>query len=291
MAESIELLTYLNGRIMPHSQASPLLQRINAASIGGFYDAERTFGGKVFKLRSHLERLYRGLDASSIDPQISIEELERITLGVIEANLSLLPNGHEYIVTQIVNQSQRQSPDDTGTINVVVYCQPLDFTRFARSYIDGVRIVTPNTYGIPPGQEPGDSKDGSQQVFLLMASPNGGVSECEGANFMFVKNGRIKLPDRRNVLPGVSMQTVLELADSLNFPVDEGTYTQRDIYAADEAFVSSTRYCILPVATLNGLPVGEGIPGKATTTLLESWSAAVGIDFVNQALSHLPPAE
>ncbi|HIA15540.1 MAG TPA: hypothetical protein EYN72_01910, partial [Dehalococcoidia bacterium] len=168
MAESIELLTYLNGRILPHSQASPLLQRINAASIGGFYDAERTFGGKVFKLRSHLERLYRGLEASSIDPQISIEELERITLGVIEANLSLLPNGHEYIVTQIVNQSQRQSPDDTGTINVVVYCQPLDFTRFARSYIDGVRIVTPNTYGIPPGQEPGDSKDGSQQVFLLM---------------------------------------------------------------------------------------------------------------------------
>lgn len=291
MAESIELLTYLNGRIMPHSQASPMLQRINAASIGGFYDAERTFGGKVFKLRSHLERLYRGLEASSIDPQISIEELERITLGVIEANLSLLPNGHEYVVTQIVNQSQRRSPDDTGTINVVVYCQPLDFTRFARSYIDGVRIVTPNTYGIPPGQEPGVNKDGSQQVFLLMASPNGGVSECEGANFMFVEDGRIKLPDRRNVLPGVSMQTVLELADSLNFPVDEGTYTQRDIYAADEAFVSSTRYCILPVATLNGLPVGEGIPGKATTALLESWSAAVGIDFVNQALSHLPPAE
>jgi branched-chain amino acid aminotransferase len=289
LAESIELLTYINGRIMPHSQASPMLQRINATSIGGFYDAERTFGGKVFKLRSHLERMYRGLDASRIDPRISIEELERITLGVIEANLPLLPEGHEFTVTQVVNQSQRQSPDDLGTINVVVYCQPLDFTRFARSYLDGVRIVTPNTYGVPPGQEPGDSKQGGQQVFLLMASPNGGVSECEGANFMFVKDGRIKLPDRRNVLPGVSMQTVLELAGSLNIPVDEGTYTQRDIYAADEAFVSSTRYCILPVATLNGLAVGDGIPGKATTALLEAWSAAVGVDFVNQALSNLPP--
>ena len=174
---------------------------------------------------------------------------------------------------------------------MAVYCQPLDFAKFARSYLDGVRIVTPNTYGVPPNQEPGDSKVGGQQVFLLMASPNGGVSECQGANFMFVKNGRIKLPDRRNVLPGVSMQTVLELAESLNIPVDEGTYTQRHIYAADEAFVSSTRYCIAPVATLNGLGVGNSIPGKVTTALLESWSAAVGMDFVNQALSHLPPEE
>ncbi|MCH7801725.1 MAG: aminotransferase class IV [Chloroflexi bacterium] len=287
MAQSIELLTYVNGRIMPHSQASPLLQRINASSVGGYYDAERTFGGKVFKLKSHLERLYRGLEASKIDPRISLDELERITLGVIEANLSLLPDGDEFTVTQIVNMSQPQSPDDAGTINVVVYCQPLDFTRFARSYLDGVRIVTPNTYGVPPGQEPGADKSIGQQAFLLMASPNGGVSECQGANFMFVKDGRIKLPDRRNVLPGVSMQTVLELAESLNIPVDEGTYTQRHIYAADEAFVSSTRYCIVPVSTLNGLAVGGSIPGEVTTALLESWSAAVGMDFVNQALSHL----
>ena len=80
---------------------------------------------------------------------------------------------------------------------------------------------------------------------------------------------------------------MLEQAEVLNIPVDEGTYTQKDIYAADEAFVSSTRYCILPVATLNGLNVGNDIPGKVTTALLESWSAAVGIDFVNQALTHL----
>jgi branched-chain amino acid aminotransferase len=264
-----------------------MLQRINASSIGGFYDAERTFGGKVFKLKSHLARLYRGLEASRIDPLISIDELERITLGVIEANLSLLPDGDEFTVTQIVNMSQAQSPDDTGTINVVVYCQPLDFTRFAKSYLEGVRIITPNTYGVPPGQEPQDGKELGKQAFLLMEAPNGGVSECQGANFMFIKDGRIKLPDRRNVLPGVSMQTVLEQADALNIPIDEGTYTQRDIYAADEAFVSSTRYCILPVVTLNGLAVGESIPGKITTALLESWSAAVGIDFVNQALTHL----
>ena len=186
-------------------------------------------------------------------------------------------------MTQIVNQSQRQSPDDTGTINVVVYCQPLDFTRFAKCYIDGVRIVTPNTYGIPPGQEPGDSKDGSQQVFLLMASPNGGVSECEGANFMFVKDGRIKLPDRRNVLPGVSMQTVLELAESLNFPVDEGTYTQRDIYTADEAFLSSTPYCLLPVGRVDNRQIGEEVPGPVTRQLLAAWSEMVGLDIVEQA--------
>ena len=60
-----------------------------------------------------------------------------------------------------------------------------------------------------------------------------------------------------NVLPGVSMHTVLELASVLHIDVDEGLYSPSLIYDADEAFVSSTRYCMLPVATLNGYRVGR----------------------------------
>lgn len=289
MGEPIELWTHVNGQLMPHSRAARLLERINATSAGGFYDAERTFGGRVHKLRSHLRRLYRGLEASGIDPQVSKEDLERTTLGVIDANLPLLGDGDEFIVTQIINVSKAQTPDDADSVNVVVYCQPLDFTPFARSYREGVRIVTPNTYGVPPGERAGDSKAGGARVFLLMEAPDGGVSECQGANFMFVKNGRIKLPDRRNVLPGVSMETVLKLAGALGIPVDEGSYSQRSIYAADEAFISSTRYCLLPVATLNGFAVGVRVPGKFTSALLEAWSQAVGLDIVGQATSRLPP--
>lgn len=292
MAKPLELLTYVNGRVMPHSQAIPLLQRINATSVGGYYDNERTFGGKVFQLRSHLDRLYSGLKASQITPSVTLEELERITLGIIDANAPYCENGGELTVTQIINISKPQSADDAITINIVVYCQPLDSTHFARSYIHGVQIITPDTYGVSRGQleiEPQNQKGNRLQLFRLMSNSDGSITECQGANFMFVKDKRIKLPNRRNVLPGVSMQTALGLAESLNIPIDEGSYIQRDLYSADEAFISSTRFCILPVATINGMRLGDPVPGTITTALLEAWRSKVGIDFVRQALSQLPP--
>ena len=289
MAESIKLLTYLNGRVMPHSEAAPTLRRINASSSDGYYDTERTFGGTPFKLREHLRRLFTGLEYSNIDPGLSIEEMERITLGVIEANAPLLPAGGEFTVTQVVSTMGPDAPEEAGPINVIVYCQPLEFARFARGYVDGVRIITPSTYGVPSGQEEGVV--GGQQVLPLMNGKDGSITECQGANFMFARDGRVKLPDRLNVLPGISMQTVLELVSSLKIPVDEGRYSQLHVYDADEAFVSSTRYCVLPVATLNGVTVGRQLPGEITSALLDAWRTMVGMDFVQQALAHLPPDE
>jgi branched-subunit amino acid aminotransferase/4-amino-4-deoxychorismate lyase len=80
----------------------------------------------------------------------------------------------------------------------------------------------------------------------------------------------------------------LELAASLDIPVDDGSYTVSDVYMADEAFISGTRYCMLPVATVNGLDIGSEVPGPTTGRLLAAWSEEVGIDFVKQALDHLP---
>jgi len=75
MSNPRELLSYVNGEIMPHSQAMALLQqRQSVQSPGGYYDAERTFGGQIFKLRQHLERIYNGLHFSQIDPGLTIDE-------------------------------------------------------------------------------------------------------------------------------------------------------------------------------------------------------------------------
>lgn len=282
MTEQIEYLTFLNGQVMPHSQAVVELQRSGAGSAGGFYDGERTFNGRIFKLRKHLERLYNGLNHSGIDAGMTIEEMERITNSIVESNSALLARGQEFSVTQIVSVLDSKSEGQESQVNVVIYCQPLDFSTFARGYVDGVRLVTPATYGAGLSQD--DSKAGGPQVFPLMTNQDGIITECKGANFMFAMDGRIKLPDRGNVLPGVSMHTVLELVESLGLGVDEGEYSPHDVYEADEAFVSSTRYCMLPVASLNGYSLGKDIPGPITSRLLDAWRERVGIDFVQQAL-------
>ena len=283
-----DFLAYINGRVMPYYEAVPVLQRINARSAGGYYDSARTFGGKPFKIRQHIERLFNGLAYSKIDTGLSISDFESISTGLIETNHSFLEDeGVELTVTQTVTISRPQSADDLPGVDVAIYCAPLDVSAFARSYVEGVQIYTPNTYPEPQGQTAGDGKTGAVQALPLMSNARGHITECRGANFMFVSDGRIKLPDRSNALPGVSMQTVLEIADSLGISVDEGLYSQRELYDADEAFVSSTRYCLLPVAAINGYPLGDSVPGPLTDNILSRWKELVGVDFVQRALHSL----
>ena len=288
MTSQKDFLAYINGRVMPYSQAAPILQRINARSAGGYYDSARTFGGKPFKIRQHLERLFNGLAYSNIDTGLSIEDLETISIGLVETNHSLIEGGnHEMTVTQTVTISRPQSADDLPGVDVAIYCSLLDVSAFARSYVEGVQIYTPNTYPEPQGQSGGDGKSGSVQVLPLMSNARGHITECRGANFMFVTDGKIKLPDRSNVLPGVSMHTVLEIAESLGIGVDEGLYNQRKLYDADEAFVSSTRFCLLPVASINGYPLGDAVPGEVTGRITSRWKELVGVDFVQRSLDSL----
>ena len=282
-----ELLTYLDGQIMPHSEAMAALQAKGIASVGGFYDTERTFDGRVFRLRQHLERLYGGLAFAKINAGLSLDEMERATERILEDNRRMLRAGEEYTVTQVVSTGEDQGAEAASGVTVVIYCQPLDVGAFSAGYVRGVRLVTPVTYGVPDSATGGSAKGGAQ-VIPLMTNQEGSITECSGANFMFVRDGRIKLPDRHNVLPGVSMQTVLELADELGLAVDEDDYCTYDVYTADEAFISSTRFCMLPVAAVNGYELPPGVPGPATARLLDAWRDLVGVDFVRRALEHAP---
>ena len=64
-----------------------------------------------------------------------------------------------------------------------------------------------------------------------------------------------------------------------------------DVYTADEAFFTSTPYCLMPATKFNGLPVGDGKVGPMTKALLEGWGELTGVDVVEQALSQLTPEE
>jgi branched-subunit amino acid aminotransferase/4-amino-4-deoxychorismate lyase len=149
-------------------------------------------------------------------------------------------------------------------------------------------VVTPVTYTAPVSRYPAQPGGSKEDVWMLNTDKQGYVTECARANFMFVREGRIKLPNRSKVLPGISMDTILELAELLGIAIDEGLQSTHDVYLADEALVSGTRYCLQPVATVNGVSLGREIPGPVTGRLIKAWSEKVGLDFVHQALDHLP---
>ena len=77
----------------------------------------------------------------------------------------------------------------------------------------------------------------------------------------------------------------------LGIEVVEGNYTPFDLYTAEEAFLASTSPTFVPIKTVNGAKIGNGAPGPITLRLIGAWNEMVGMDIVDQALSHLEQAE
>jgi len=95
-------------------------------------------------------------------------------------------------------------------------------------------------------------------------------------------------PQDRYVLNGISRETVLELAAEADIEVVKCDLDLFDAHGADEAFITSTSYCVCPVATINDVPFGERrIPGPVTERLMGLYCKLIGFDFVGQYLKHL----
>ena len=92
-----------------------------------------------------------------------------------------------------------------------------------------------------------------------------------------MKNGTLITPEPRNILRGISRDYVLQFGMSL-----EKNIEPYDVYEADEAFVTGTPFCILPVVSLNGIKIGDGKPGHSYEWILETWSRNVNVDIKAQ---------
>ena len=119
--------------------------------------------------------------------------------------------------------------------------------------------------------------------WALLLDPDGFIAEGTGDNFFIVRDGAVISPEGRNILRGISRAYVMEeLCQQLGIPAAEKNIEPYDVHSADEAFMTGTPFCMLPVTGLDGLPIGNGQVGPVFTRLLDRWSANVGIDIPGQ---------
>jgi branched-chain amino acid aminotransferase len=118
----------------------------------------------------------------------------------------------------------------------------------------------------------------------LLLDLDGNVTETSGANFLIVERGTIVSPTLRNTLPGISRATVIDLAARLSISFVERDIQVFNVINADEAFLSSTPYCLMPVTKINGIPIADARPGPIFRRLLTAWSELVGLDIEQQII-------
>lgn len=305
-------IAYYNGDYMPEGEVRIPFRDRGFLYGDGVFDMTRTFGGEIFKLREHVERLYRSLKALRIDARLNPEEMEKITAEVLRRNAHFLDETTDYWVAQRISRGVNavgdEGWDDEGP-TVIVECLPLPLKARASYYRDGVDLIlspvrrTPPDFITPRAKTlnylnlinanmatggPDQGATGPDNRYTILLDANGNLAEGLGANLFLVLDGKCYTPREQFVLPGVSRETTIELAEKLGIPMMEKDLDLHDAYNAEEIFLTSTSMCIVPVTTFCGAPVGSGsVPGPITKRLSDAYVDLVDFDFVSQYLRNL----
>jgi branched-chain amino acid aminotransferase len=301
-------IAYFNGKYVPEGEVRVPFRDRSFLYGDGCFDMTRTFAGKPFRVKEHIDRFYRSLAYLNIDIGLTQAQLTEITHEVVRRNEHLLGRGDDWWVGQRVSRGVKSvgeglDPWEDMGPSVIVDCMPLPFKARAAHYRDGIRVVIPSVRRTPPNSlSPRvkthnylnmvmadlEARERDPEAWAVLLDENGNLCEGMGSNIFVVKDGRISTPQGRYVLEGVSRMTVIELARKEGFEVVERDIDLYDAYTADEVFLTSTSLCLCPVSKVNHATIGHGkVPGPVASRILKAYSDYVGLDIAGQYLSRL----
>jgi branched-chain amino acid aminotransferase len=292
--------------MVPASQAHLAIYDAGVVLGATVTEMTRTFGHKLFRLDDHLARLFRSLRYVRFDIGLSQQALAEVSNELVAHNARLLSPGGELGLIHFVTAGEypmyagMAGQVTRGAPTVCVHTFPLPFALWAEKMRRGMHLITPSIRHVPPQCYDPKMKYRSRMHYYLadqearLADPeaaallldlDGNIAETSGANFLMVDRGTIVSPTLRNTLPGISRQTVIELAAELGIRFIERDIQVFNAVNADEALLASTPYCLLPVTRINGITIGDGRPGPVHRRLLSRWSELVGLDIQRQICS------
>ena len=303
-----ERQVWINGRMVPESQGFISFRDLGIIYGEGVFDTARTFGGRLFRLSDHIDRLYDSLAYARIDPGMTKAEMTAATEEVLVANLPVLRPGEDYWVTQRVTAGIRAldgEPQSATGATVMIECAPLPLRARARYFRDGIDAVTATRPKIAPHALSPRAKTTNYLNMMLAQAEvadivpggwaiqlddRGNLAEGPGNNVFFVKDSKVYTPSDEVVLAGVSRQVVNEICGKSQIPLVIGDVTSVMAAGAEEAFFTSTSLCACPVRSLDGRILPGGAPGPVTRRIMEAFAAEAGFDYVGQYLAFLSDA-
>ena len=302
---AIKRLVYFNGKLVPEADAK--ISIYDSALMFGdmVFEMTRSFNKKQFKLREHIDRLYAGIKILRIPLQMTPEEMIAACNETIEANDHLFAEDDEHRLMIDVSRGLLGIYQGIEGLhkgpNVVIADFPLRWTvaTMGALFETGINAVITSQRAIPATLLDPKIKNRSRIHYLmanieasqisgdnnwaLLLDPDGFIAEGTGDNFFIIKDGKVITPEGRNILRGISRAYVIEeVCQQLGISVVEKNIEDYDVYKADEAFMTGTPFCMLPVTSLNGTKIGSGKVGPIFTKLINTWSENIGLDIVKQ---------
>jgi branched-chain amino acid aminotransferase len=240
------------------------------------YQTEK--GPAVFRLRDHMQRLLDSAKIYRMESDYTLDELILATVELIGVN-KVSPC---YVRPIILRGYGTVGVDPTGS-PIEVYIANYEWGKFLGGGDEGIEVCVSSWNRLAPNTMPTMSKAGANymnsQLIRMEAlvngysegialDTNGYVSEGPGENIFLVHKGRLYTPPLANsVLPGITRNSVLHIAQDLGIPVHEQAIPRELLYIAEEVFFTGTAAEITAIGSVDKINISDGKIGPVTRTI------------------------
>jgi len=270
--ENIQI--YLNGAIVPKSQAVVSVYDSGFMLGDGVWEGLRLYDGTWAFLDEHLDRLSEAAKAIDLDIGLDRDGVKKALFDTQHANGMTTDAHARMMVTRGVKVRPFQHPSLSRSgptfVIIIEHSKP--------SIPRPIRLATvPHVRGLPMTQDPKLNSHSKLNCILaciaaekagadeaLMLDINGFVNTTNACNFFIVKKGAVWTSTGDYCMNGITRQKVIDLCLANEIPVLERNYSLVDTYSADEAFLTGTFGAQTPVGEIDGRIIGSGSMGPVT---------------------------
>ncbi len=275
---------WMNGEFIPWSDAQlhVLSHALHYAS--SVFEGERAYGGKIFKLREHTERLFRSAEILDMKIPYTVEEIDNACMELLERQG--LKDAYVRPVAWRGSEMMGVSAQTTR-INVAIAIWEWPSYFDAEQRLKGIRLDMAKWRRPDPATAPSEAKAAGLYMICtlskhaaeragyadaLMLDYRGQVAEATGANVFFVKNGELHTPTPDCFLNGITRQTVMGLARDRQIKINERAIMPEEMATFEECFIVGTAAEVTPVSEIGPY---KFTVGNITTTLMNEYMATV----------------
>ena len=273
---------YINGKFYHRPEAKISVFDSGFLLGDGVWEGIRLRKGTLIHLDAHIDRLFDGAKSIAMKMHLTKIEIVNAIWTTLKENNMKTDTHIRLIVSRGIKSTPYQHPNVTiGNPTVVIIPE---YKRPNKEMIDeGIRLVSVQTRRDSGVQDPRINSLSKMNCISacieaealgaqegLMFDPHGFVSTCNSTNFFIVVNNEIWTSKGEHCLNGVTRGAVIDLCQRNNILVLEKNFRIKDVYNADEAFVTGTFAGVIPVIEIDGKNMSKGSKGHLTNQI-QSW--------------------